>query len=146
MGILQARILEWVATPSSKGSSWPRDETRVSHVAGELLTVWVTRKLPSWSALNSWERAGSRSSYCHSPGILSLMSVFESGVWRAWTCCPPSSLRGACRSVLLRLFSEVKVSLLTQLMALTYVDFTVNESLTNQMACWIEWSVARGKA
>ena len=29
-GILQARILEWVAMPSSRGSSWPRDQTWVS--------------------------------------------------------------------------------------------------------------------
>ena len=32
-GILQARILEWVATLSSRGSSWPRDRTCVSYVA-----------------------------------------------------------------------------------------------------------------
>ena len=31
MGILQARILEWVAMPSSRGPSPPRDQTRVSH-------------------------------------------------------------------------------------------------------------------
>ena len=31
-GILQARILEWVATPSSRGSSQPRDRTHVSFV------------------------------------------------------------------------------------------------------------------
>ena len=30
-GILQARILEWVAVPSSRGSSWPRDRIQVSH-------------------------------------------------------------------------------------------------------------------
>ena len=29
-GILQVRILEWVAMPSSRGSSWPRDETCIS--------------------------------------------------------------------------------------------------------------------
>ena len=29
-GILQARILEWVAIPFSRGSSWPRDRTRIS--------------------------------------------------------------------------------------------------------------------
>ena len=29
-GILQARILEWVAVPSSRGSSWPRDQTHIS--------------------------------------------------------------------------------------------------------------------
>ena len=33
-GILQAGILEWVAGPSSKGSSWPRDWTHVSCIAG----------------------------------------------------------------------------------------------------------------
>ena len=31
-GVLQARILEWVAMPSSRGSSWPRDRTCISHV------------------------------------------------------------------------------------------------------------------
>ena len=38
--ILQARILEWVAIPFSKGSSWPRDQIWVSCVAGRLFTVW----------------------------------------------------------------------------------------------------------
>ena len=33
-GILQARILEWVATPFSRGSSQPRDRTQVSRIAG----------------------------------------------------------------------------------------------------------------
>ena len=37
-GILQARILEWVAFPFSRGSSWPRKQTRVSHIAGGFLT------------------------------------------------------------------------------------------------------------
>ena len=32
-GILQARILEWVAMPSSRGSSWPRDWTHVSYIS-----------------------------------------------------------------------------------------------------------------
>ena len=31
---LQARILEWVAMPSSRGSSQPKDRTQVSHTAG----------------------------------------------------------------------------------------------------------------
>ena len=38
-GILQARILEWVAIPSSRGSSQPRDQTQVSCTAGEFFTV-----------------------------------------------------------------------------------------------------------
>ena len=33
-GIFQARILEWVAIPFSRGSSQPRDRTQVSHIAG----------------------------------------------------------------------------------------------------------------
>ena len=37
-GILQARILEWVAFPSSRGSSQPRDQTQVSHIAGRFFT------------------------------------------------------------------------------------------------------------
>ena len=38
-GILQARILEWVAMPSSWGSSPPRYLTQVSHIAGGSFTV-----------------------------------------------------------------------------------------------------------
>ena len=45
-GILQARILEWVAIPFSRGSSWPRDPTRLSHIAGRFFTIWATRKAP----------------------------------------------------------------------------------------------------
>ena len=37
-GILQARILEWVAVPFSRGSSQPRDQTQVSHIAGGFFT------------------------------------------------------------------------------------------------------------
>ena len=33
-GILQARILEWIAVPFSRGSSQPRDGTQLSHIAG----------------------------------------------------------------------------------------------------------------
>ena len=37
-GILQARILEWVAFPFSRGSSQPRDQTQVSLIAGRFFT------------------------------------------------------------------------------------------------------------
>ena len=42
MGILQARILEWVAVPSSRGSSQPKNLTQVSCIAGEFFTIWAT--------------------------------------------------------------------------------------------------------
>ena len=48
MGILQARILEWVAMPSSKGSSQRRDGTQLSHLAGEFFTIWATKEAPLW--------------------------------------------------------------------------------------------------
>ena len=40
-GISQARVLEWVAIPSSRGSSGHRDRTWVSGMAGGLFTVWA---------------------------------------------------------------------------------------------------------
>ena len=43
-GILQARILEWVAFPFSRGSSHLRDGTQVSRIAGEFFTNWATRE------------------------------------------------------------------------------------------------------
>ena len=43
-GILQATILQWIAIPLSRGSSQPRDQTRVSWIAGEFFTVWATRE------------------------------------------------------------------------------------------------------
>ena len=54
MGILQARIEEWVAMPFSRGSSQPRDWTQVSCIASRFFTVWATRETHD-------TRAGSRS-------------------------------------------------------------------------------------
>ena len=45
-GILQARILEWVAVPFSRGSSQPRDWTQVSRIAGRFFTSWATPWFP----------------------------------------------------------------------------------------------------
>ena len=41
-GILQARILDWVAIPFSRRSSWPRNQTWVSCIIGRFFTVWAT--------------------------------------------------------------------------------------------------------
>ena len=43
-GILQARMLEWVAILFSRVSSWPRGQTRVSCIAGRFFTSWATRE------------------------------------------------------------------------------------------------------
>ena len=48
--ILQARILEWVAFPFSRGSSQPRDQNQVSRIAGGFFTSWATREAQEyWS-------------------------------------------------------------------------------------------------
>ena len=47
-GIFQARILEWVATSSSRGSSWPRDRTRVSCIS--CTGRWVLYHWATWEA------------------------------------------------------------------------------------------------
>ena len=43
-GILQARVLEWVAISFSRGSSRPRDWTQVSCIAGRRFNLWATRE------------------------------------------------------------------------------------------------------
>ena len=43
-GFLQSRILEWVAISFSRGSSWPRDQTQVSHIAGRHFNLCTTRE------------------------------------------------------------------------------------------------------
>ena len=49
-GILQDRILEWVAVPFSRESYQPRDQTQVSHIAGIFFTSWDTREAQEyWS-------------------------------------------------------------------------------------------------
>ena len=50
MGILQTRIMEWVAMPSSRGSSQPRVQTQVSHIVGGFFTVCAIREAQKyWS-------------------------------------------------------------------------------------------------
>ena len=43
-GIFQARILEWAAISFSRGSSQPRDRTRVFCIADRCFTIWATRE------------------------------------------------------------------------------------------------------
>ena len=70
-GILQARILEWAAIPFSRGSSWPRDQTQVSRIAGGFFTVWAVESV-IWliaSVLLLASTRTSTSTVFHAPGI-----------------------------------------------------------------------------
>ena len=50
--ILQARILEQVASPFSRESFQPKNQTRVSHIAGRFFASWDSRKAwESWSGI-----------------------------------------------------------------------------------------------
>ena len=51
-GVLQARILEWVAISFSRGSSQPRDRTWVSYIAGRFFTIWATGDTFVYSSSN----------------------------------------------------------------------------------------------
>ena len=49
-GILQGRILDWVAVPFSRGSSQPRDKTQISRITGEFFPSCTTREAQEyWS-------------------------------------------------------------------------------------------------
>ena len=61
-GILQARLLEWVAISFSRGSSQPRYRTQVSHIAGRCFNLWATREAlfscegkPFFPKYGNWE-------------------------------------------------------------------------------------------
>ena len=51
-GILQARILEWVSMPFSRGSSQPRDWTQVSHIADRFFTMWAIQNTGKFGKIN----------------------------------------------------------------------------------------------
>ena len=64
-GILQARILERIAFPFSRGSSQPRDQTQVSRIEGGFFTSWATREAQEY-----WSRYPIPSpGDLHNPGI-----------------------------------------------------------------------------
>ena len=53
-GILQARILEWVAMPFSRGSSWSRDRIWDSCIASRFFTIWASGRKPQSRGGGGW--------------------------------------------------------------------------------------------
>ena len=51
-GILQARLLDWVTIPFSRGSSQPRDQAQVSWRAGRFFTIWATREAGTYTCIS----------------------------------------------------------------------------------------------
>ena len=79
-GILQARILDWIALSFSRGSSQNRDWTQVSHIAGRFFTIWMTREAPQcgMSVLIRRGRERSFSSLCEHWGDLQQNPIMPS--------------------------------------------------------------------
>ena len=77
-GILQARILEWVAIPFSRGSSQPRDQTWVSCIAGRLFTVWATREACTNTHTHTHTHTYTHT-HTHTLGFLG--EIFNSRAW-----------------------------------------------------------------
>ena len=80
MKILQARILEWVAIPSFRGSSQSRYQTQVPCTAGAFFTIWATSPVQSLSPVQllatPWAAAHQASlSIANSWSLLKLMST-----------------------------------------------------------------------
>ena len=72
-GILQTRILEWVAVPSSRGSSPPGDRTQVSRIAGRFFTIWTTSIAPQ---MQDFSKCGLSSATLLPPENLLEMPIF----------------------------------------------------------------------
>ena len=86
-GILQAKILEWVSILFSRGSSWPKDWTRVSFIASRFFTIWATRlQTGKWN----WEL-----SYFH------WKEAFKPSLWHT---------RITCACALGPLFSKIRIT------------------------------------
>ena len=74
-GILQARVLGWVAISFSRGSSQPRDRTQVSHIPGRCFNLWATREQAHEV------RSGSVSFGSLSPGAQKVLFEPSEGIW-----------------------------------------------------------------
>ena len=99
-GILQARILEWVAFPFFRGSSQPRGWTQFSHVAGRFFTSWANGREAQWQtffsfsnpALSQWHLVPPELSESESCSVVS-HSLRPHGLCSTWN--PPGPNTGA---------------------------------------------------
>ena len=81
-GIFQARVLEWIAISFSRGSSRPRNRTRVSRIAGRCFTVWATREAKTTAQLHSSHMLAKSCSKFSKPGFHSTWTMnFRCSSW-----------------------------------------------------------------
>ena len=95
-GIFQARTLERIAISYSRGSSWPRDWTHVSCIAGVFFTVWATSETREEmnSLKNSEMKKTSRCMDLCVPGWAASLSHAWKHHWNLGPCLQGSQTRG----------------------------------------------------
>ena len=94
--ILQARILEWVASPFSRGSSQPGDRTQVSHIAGRFFTSWTPGKPPN--SLGCIAYSFSRGSFW--PRNRTGVSCTAGGFFTSWATSKAKNTGNSCLTLL----------------------------------------------
>ena len=115
---LQARLLEWVAVPFSRGSSQPRDWTQVSCITGRFFISWVTREPKNivMGSLSLLQQIFLTQEWNRWPGII-VGRFFTSWATReAWDLVEPNKGQLRFRPVLigeLRIQSQFSVCFLT---------------------------------
>ena len=77
-GIFQARKLEWAAISFFRGSSQPRDWTRVSHIAGRCFTIWATREYPSPPRILPYQQRMQEDHFIQSTSIHEMLDLHKS--------------------------------------------------------------------
>ena len=89
-GIVQARILEWVAIPFSRGCSQPRDQTWVSCIAGRFFTIYT--QTHTYIYILFWILFHYESESC------SVVSNFlwPHGLYRPWNSPGQNTKMGSC--------------------------------------------------
>jgi len=83
--ILQARILEWVAVSFCRGSSWPRDWARVSHVPGRFFTIWAIRTERMGKGMCVCVRESALKKYCNMVDLQCCVSFRCTVKWISYT-------------------------------------------------------------
>ena len=91
-GILQARILEWVAVPASRGSFQPKVRTQISCITGRFITTWATRETQELLTISQSHTTSGNTRLCISyqystpafPGFVVVLSLRCFGKINIW--------------------------------------------------------------
>ena len=142
-GILQARILEWVAISFSRGSSRPRDRTQVSRIGGRCFNVWATREAPCmmrylcqriWRLVLSWRNrfGGQVCSVLESNRLCNVPESYK----EVMVCCPKNYLKKR-NAVSFTLF-VMRTSLIWRkaIFGSALIYFIIGNIIALQLLCW----------